>query len=117
MCALDNRQNFETVLETAKSCAELLDCWKQSYNNTRAFIEESGIGSRWEFDKIVIFGELDHITRVCRDIVKIANTFISFEVVFSNELRSIIRQPEEVDNLLKQVSVVCLFTFTLFHSR
>lgn len=92
------------MLQTAQSCAELLECWKQSYTNTRTFIEETGIGSRWEFDKNVIFGELDHITRICRDIVKIANTFLSFEMVFSNELRSIIRQPEEVDNLLKQVS-------------
>lgn len=108
MCAFDNRKKFETVLKTSESCAELLDCWKHSYNSTRAFIEESGIGSRWEFDKNVIFGELDHITRICRDIVKIANTFISFEVVFSNELRSIIRQPEEVDNLLKQVRVLVI---------
>lgn len=98
------RQNAETVLKTAQSCAELLDCWKQAYTETRAYIEESGVGSRWEFDKNVIFGELDHINRICRDIVKIASTFNSFEVVFSNELRSIIRQPEEVDSLLKNVS-------------
>lgn len=101
------------MFKTAQSCAALLDCWKQSYIDTRTYIEESGIGSRWEFDRNVIFGELDHITRICRDIMKIAKTFIGFEEVFSNELRSIIRLPEEVDGLMKQVSGF-LFHFTIF---
>lgn len=70
---------------------------------TRAYIESSGVGSRWEFDKNVIFGELDHIARICRDIAKVASTFISFEEIFNNNLRSITTHPEEVNNMLKKV--------------
>uniref|UniRef100_A0A336KIK9 CSON011062 protein n=1 Tax=Culicoides sonorensis TaxID=179676 RepID=A0A336KIK9_CULSO len=98
------KSNSKTVLKTADYCAELLDCWKQSYINTRAQIENSGVGSRWEFDKGKIFGELDHIARICRDIAKIASTFILFETVFNNNLRSIVTHPEEVDSMLKNLN-------------
>lgn len=40
--------------------------------NTRSFIETSGIGSRWEFDKKTLFGLVDHITRISRDVANIA---------------------------------------------
>lgn len=39
---------------------------------TRASIEESGVGSRWEFDKKTLFGLVDHITRISQDIADIA---------------------------------------------
>lgn len=91
------------VFQKAEHCAALLDCWKESYVKTRAYIESSGVGSRWEFDKNVIFGELDHIARICRDIAKVASTFISFEEIFNNNLRSITTHPEEVNNMIKKV--------------
>lgn len=89
--------------KTAQACADLLTVWKQSYIDTRAFIENSGVGSRWEFDKNVIFADLDHIARVCRDIVKVSESFVHFEEIFNNNLRSIVTQPEEVDNMMKKV--------------
>lgn len=39
---------------------------------TRAFIENSGVGSRWEFDKNILFGQVDHVTRISQDIANIA---------------------------------------------
>lgn len=39
---------------------------------TRAFIEDSGVGSRWEFDKKTLFGLVDHVTRISQDIEDIA---------------------------------------------
>lgn len=97
------RANSKKVLKISNYCAELLDRWKQCYIDTRAHIENSGVGSRWEFDKTKIFGELDHIARICRDVAKIASTFILYETVFNNNLRSIVTHPEEVDSMLKKV--------------
>jgi dynein heavy chain len=39
---------------------------------TRAFIEESGVGSRWEFDKKILFGLVDHVTRISQDVSDVA---------------------------------------------
>lgn len=35
-------------------------------------IETSGVGSRWEFDKKTLFGLVDHITRLSKDVADIA---------------------------------------------
>jgi dynein heavy chain len=43
---------------------------------TRAHIENSGVGSRWEFDKAVLFGHVDHVTRISQDIANIAKVKI-----------------------------------------
>lgn len=39
---------------------------------TRTYIEDSGVGSRWEFDKKTLFGLVDHVTRISQDIADIA---------------------------------------------
>lgn len=56
----------------ARECVNLLQCWKSSYMATRAYIEDSGVGSRWEFDKKTLFGLVDHVTRISQDIADIA---------------------------------------------
>lgn len=56
----------------ARECVLLLQSWKRSYMETRAFIEESGVGSRWEFDKKILFGRVDHVTRISQDVSDIA---------------------------------------------
>ena len=38
---------------------------------TRAFIEK-GVGSRWEFDKKILFGQVEHIAKVSADIAAVA---------------------------------------------
>ena len=47
---------------------------------TRSLIETSGVGSRWEFDKKTLFGLVDHMTRVSRDVADIAKvkSFIKY---------------------------------------
>jgi len=56
----------------AHECVNLLQCWKASYMETRAYIENSGNGSRWEFDKKILFGLVDHVSRISQDIADIA---------------------------------------------
>ncbi|KAG5670791.1 hypothetical protein PVAND_001030 [Polypedilum vanderplanki] len=87
----------------ARECVNLLQCWKSSYMETRAFIENSGVGSRWEFDKKILFGLVDHITRICQDISEIAKSFYEFENMFSYRLRSNVADPEDVDLMIKKV--------------
>ena len=108
----------QAVYECATKCSELLQAWKRSYVETRALIEVRG-GERWEFDAS-LFEDVDHIARICQDIVQVAEIIIQFENMFSANLKSIITDPEEVENIMKMVySLVQLITcidYDLFRS-
>lgn len=109
-----------TVFDCATRCADLLNAWKRSYIETRAQIEEFGVTARWEFDRAALFEDVEHIARICEDIVGVAEIIIQFENMFSSHLKSIITDPEEVDNIMKRVySLVQLITcidYDLFRS-
>ena len=45
--------------------------------DTRAFIEY-GVGSRWEFDKKILFGQVEHIAKVSADIAEVAKVRLSY---------------------------------------
>jgi len=52
---------------------------------TRAHIENSGVGSRWEFDKKTLFGLVDHVTRISHDIADVAK--VTYRIVqFVNDI-------------------------------
>ncbi|XP_062558011.1 dynein axonemal heavy chain 10 isoform X2 [Armigeres subalbatus] len=91
------------IFRTASNCAEMLRAWKRSYMETRALIEKTGIGSRWEFDRNVLFRNVDHMTRISQDTANIAKVFIEFENMFDHNLKTMISAPEEVDNILTKV--------------
>lgn len=60
------------VHSLATNCAKLLTTWKATYMATRSYIENSGVGSRWEFDRGVLFSEVDHCARISTDIANLA---------------------------------------------
>ncbi|XP_058811885.1 dynein axonemal heavy chain 10 isoform X1 [Topomyia yanbarensis] len=91
------------VFRCATNCAEMLRAWKKSYMDTRAQIEKSGIGSRWEFDRNILFRDVDHMTRLSQDTANVAKVFIEFENMFDHNLKMMISDPEEVDNILTKV--------------
>lgn len=92
----------------AKKCADLLLAWKENYLKTRAHIEQSGVGSRWEFNKNILFEDVDHCARISNDIANISLVFIEFENIFKQKLQSLVYNPGDVDNMMNKVSV-CLY--------
>lgn len=64
--------------ELAKNCAKLLLAWRETYMTTRSFIEQSRVGSRWEFNKKLLFQDVEHCAKISQDIANIA------EVKFKN---------------------------------
>ncbi|XP_030371764.1 dynein heavy chain 10, axonemal [Scaptodrosophila lebanonensis] len=97
------RYSATYTYETATSCANLLRCWKQAYKLSRQHIEESGAGSRWEFDRVALFSEVNHIHRVAVDIAYIGRVFIQYENLFGHRLKALITDPSIVDNLMRKV--------------
>ncbi|KAH8257767.1 hypothetical protein KR038_000855 [Drosophila bunnanda] len=103
--------NFENIFkysatythETATNCANLLRCWKQAYKLSRQHIEDSGAGSRWEFDRVALFNEVNHIHRVAVDIAYVGRVFVQYENLFGHRLKACIADPSIVDNLMRKV--------------
>lgn len=88
----------------ATKCADLLLTWKENYLKTRAHIEQSGVGSRWEFNKNILFDDVDHCARISNDIANISLVFIEFENIFKQKLQSLVYNPDDVDNMMNKVS-------------
>lgn len=74
--------------DLATNCEKLLLAWKKTYMATRAFIENSGVGSRWEFDKGVLFSDVEHCARISRDIANVAQVINKIHYVHGNEIIS-----------------------------
>lgn len=89
--------------ELAQNCARLLRTWKKTYMMTRSFIEKSGVGSRWEFDRFVLFNDVDHCARISQDIADIAKVFMEFENMFSYKLKMLVDDPKDVDDMLRKI--------------
>lgn len=94
------------AFELARRCAHLLWSWKKTYMKTRAFIENSGVGSRWEFDKAVLFADVEHCARIAQDIANIAEIFIEFENIFNYRLKNLVSDPKDIDIMLKKVFIL-----------
>ncbi|XP_064550918.1 dynein axonemal heavy chain 10 [Drosophila montana] len=97
------RYSASFTYETANNCANLLRCWKQAYKVSRQHIEESGAGSRWEFDRVALFKEVNHIYRVAVDIAYVGRVFIQYENLFGRNLKALITDPAIVDNLMRKI--------------
>lgn len=57
----------------------MLQMWRTCYMQTRAQIEASGKGQRWEFDKNKLFANSEYIAKVCGDlheVSKVRKTFV-----------------------------------------
>lgn len=66
-----NRSAAEAY-DLATNCAKLLLAWRETYMTTRAFIEQSRVGSRWEFNKKTLFQDVEHCAKISQDIANIA---------------------------------------------
>lgn len=87
----------------AIKCADLLSAWKHNYMATRQSIEQNDFSSRWEFNKKVLFDDVDHCARISNDIADVSSVFVEFENLFGKRLKSMIFNPDDVDDILKQV--------------
>lgn len=89
--------------ELATQCANLLLMWKTNYLETRASIERADVGSRWEFNKSHLFDDIDHYSRISNDIANVSLVFIEFDNLFDKQLRRMIFNPDEVNDMLDKV--------------
>ncbi|KAF9819085.1 hypothetical protein SFRURICE_000750 [Spodoptera frugiperda] len=91
----------EEVLSLARNSQKIMEMWHELYRETRRNIEISGKGARWEFDQPLLFTQTDYIGTVARDLGDVVQVLIDFERIFGLELKSIISDPTQIDDVRK----------------
>ena len=81
------RASPQKVKELSADAKKCLECWKASYLDVRAKIEENERDARWEFDKIKLFGVTDYMANICKDIYDVAQVLEEFYNIFGPELK------------------------------
>ncbi|XP_059059014.1 dynein axonemal heavy chain 10 [Achroia grisella] len=93
----------EEILALARAGQKIMEIWHELYKETRRNIELSGKGARWEFDQPLLFTRTDYIGTVARDLGDVVQVLIDFERIFGLELKSIISDPTQIDDVRKRV--------------
>ncbi|XP_028025407.1 dynein heavy chain 10, axonemal [Bombyx mandarina] len=93
----------DEILNLARTGQKIMEMWHDLYKETRRNIELSGKGARWEFDQPLLFTRTDYIGTVARDLGDIIQVLIDFERIFGLELKSIISDPTQIDDVRKRV--------------
>lgn len=102
--ALKRKANLNTLFHmpateaynSARDASHFLQMWIKQYFAMRAEIERSNAGSRWEFNREVLFAEVKHFIKVYDDLATVFDTFVEIENLFGPRIKSLIRQPAEV---------------------
>ena len=77
-------QKVKQLSSDARKC---LECWKSSYLEVRAKIEENERDARWEFDRKKLFDVTDYMASICKDIYEVAQVLEEFYNIFGPELK------------------------------
>ena len=71
-----SRESLAQIKFKSSEAMKCLEMWKQSYQEVRKRIEQSGRDARWEFDRKRLFERSDHIGQICSDIFNVAQVSI-----------------------------------------
>lgn len=66
-----HRENRASAQHKTLEARNTLNTWKKAYFDTRAKIEASGRGARWEFDQKRLFERTDYMANICQDLCDI----------------------------------------------
>ena len=64
------RENSTSAIKLIGEARSALEKWESSYFDMRARIEESGRGTRWEFDKNKLFAKTKYMAQRCGDLLR-----------------------------------------------
>lgn len=92
--------------QKVNDCVAFLQSWIRGYFDMRAVIEKSNAGSRWEFNRNALFGEIEHFIKIYQDLDGIFQILKEFEHLFGLHVKSLITTPIEVDVMVNKLNVV-----------
>jgi len=92
------------VMRTIQAGKAVLDCWYSSYMSVRAKIEESGTDRRWEFNRNKLFDQTQYMSKICENLLDVAETLDQFRKFLGPELKAVTGDPHGIDQVLEQVN-------------
>ena len=100
------------IKKRMSDASELLKLWKQAYLETRHFIETSGRGTRWEFDRKRLFLLTDYMAEVCQNIGDSVELIDEVNHLYELSLFAVTMKQPHVAEMKKNVNDL-LLTFNL----
>lgn len=86
----------EVAMNRTANAGTLLKLWKQAYLDTRQFIEISGRGTRWEFDRKRLFQVSDYMANVSNDINAAVHVMEEFNQLYELNIFTVTMKPSRV---------------------
>lgn len=93
----------EDVLRTIQKGKDVLDTWYTSYMTVRTKIEESGTDRRWEFNRNKLFDHTQYMSKICENLLDVAETLDQFRKFLGPELKAVTGDPHGIDEVLARV--------------
>nr|XP_036870140.1 dynein heavy chain 10, axonemal [Manis javanica] len=97
------KENRASAQHKTLEARNTLNTWKKAYFDTRAKIEVSGRGARWEFDQKRLFERTDYMANICQDLCDILQVMEEFYNIFGSELKAVTGDPKRIDDVLCRV--------------
>ncbi|XP_036777654.2 dynein axonemal heavy chain 10 [Manis pentadactyla] len=97
------KENRASAQHKTLEARNTLNTWKKAYFDTRAKIEASGRGARWEFDQKRLFERTDYMANICQDLCDILQVMEEFYNIFGSELKAVTGDPKRIDDVLCRV--------------
>uniref|UniRef100_A0A7N5KMZ2 Dynein axonemal heavy chain 10 n=1 Tax=Ailuropoda melanoleuca TaxID=9646 RepID=A0A7N5KMZ2_AILME len=97
------KENRASAQHKTSEARNTLHMWKKAYFDTRAKIEASGRGARWEFDRKRLFERTDYMASICQDLCDILQVMEEFYNIFGPELKAVTGDPKRIDDVLCRV--------------
>uniref|UniRef100_A0A452SER6 Dynein axonemal heavy chain 10 n=1 Tax=Ursus americanus TaxID=9643 RepID=A0A452SER6_URSAM len=88
------KENRASAQHKTSEARNTLHMWKKAYFDTRAKIEASGRGARWEFDRKRLFERTDYMASICQDLCDILQVGREFYNIFGPELKAVTGIPK-----------------------
>ena len=99
----DNAATPEDVIRTIQKGKDVLDIWYTAYMSVRTKIEESGTDRRWEFNRNKLFDHTQYMSKICENLLDVAETLDQFRKFLGPELKAVTGDPQGIDEVLTRV--------------
>ena len=95
--------NPSDIIRTIQKGKDVLDIWYSAYMSVRTKIEESGTDRRWEFNRNKLFDHTQYMSKICENLLDVAETLDQFRKFLGPELKAVTGDPQGIDEVLLRV--------------
>lgn len=108
----------EEAMEKLGKARKCLDSWITIYDNTKKEINKEVGEKRWEFYRIDLFAQIDHLNAICKNLWDVCHEMQLFESALNSNLKAVIGNPKRIDDMKEELKSLTVplegFAFDVF---